>query len=129
MQVVAASLKKRIVEVVQSFPFTRIHIIFEDSKRDRKIIRQQFGDLMLEEAGAQIEVNFYFMPKCANEPILEVADFIANEVGNHCRRSFAGEHASSPFFQEIFERQPQERVSFMLVEEARVNPNALLALV
>src|SRR5260370_1104252 len=85
MRFVVDILKPRIVEVLKWMPFTSIVIIFEDNPRANRLIEKYFVDVHFQVDGKDIPAEFYFMPKSSGNPALEVADFIANAIGNQAR--------------------------------------------
>jgi hypothetical protein len=118
MRFVVDILKLRIVNVLKWMPFTSIVIIFEDNPRANRLIEQYFGNVRFQVDGNDIPAEFYFMPKSSGDPALEVADFIANAIGNQAR--FKQVDKMSGFrkdFQAIFHDIDRKLTSFMGIEE------------
>ena len=61
--------------------------IFEANQRANKLVQRYFGDFRVTADDKEVPVDWYFMPKSAREPALEVADFIANAIGGHARHT------------------------------------------
>jgi hypothetical protein len=87
MRIIVETLKHRVVDVAKYSPFRSMAVIFENNERANALIEAYFGDFRLEENATPLPVDFYFMPKSANEPLLEVAGFVANAIGGHVRRN------------------------------------------
>jgi len=75
MRIVLESLKKRIADVTHSSPFRSMAVVFEDNPRAHSFVESYFGDFRVEKSGEKLPIEFYFMPKRAMFPALEVADF------------------------------------------------------
>ena len=74
-------LKERINAVLRYTWATDVIVIFEHTERLEKVIAAHFGDYSPHQFGRVLSCNFYFMPKSANDPGLEVADFVVNACG------------------------------------------------
>src|SRR5258707_15196577 len=130
MRFVVDILKPRIVEVLKWMPFTSIVIIFEDNPRANRLIEKYFVDVHFQVDGKDIPAEFYFMPKSSGNPALEVADFIANAIGNQAR--FKQVDKMPGFrkdFQAIFHDIDPKLASFMGIERVEITaphhqPNA-----
>jgi hypothetical protein len=123
MRLVVESLKRRVVDVAKWCPFRSVAIVFEDNPRANGLIEEYFGDFGIEENGTPIPVDFYFMPKNANEPGLEVADFVANAVGSQIRHcSVDGRPGFRKDFQAVFHNIDRRLVSFMNIERTERPP-------
>jgi hypothetical protein len=116
---IAGVLKNRIVDIAWWTRFSEVNVIFEASERADRHIEAAFQDFRLEEGGAQIPVECYFMPKAAHDPALEVADFIMHAVGRQARRRIEGKEGFAPDFAAVFHGQDPKRGSFMDVSEVR----------
>jgi hypothetical protein len=116
---IAGALKNRIVDIARWTRFSEVNVIFEASERADRHIEAAFQDFRLEEGGAQIPVECYFMLKAAHDPALEVADFIMHAVGRQARRRIEGKEGFAPDFVAVFHGQDSKRVSFMDISEVR----------
>ena len=124
MQIVLESLKLRIVDVARYSPFRSIVVVFEDNPRTNSLTERYFGDFQLEEDGKPLPVVCNFMPKSANFPGLEVADFIANTIGGHARRNLVeGEKGFGKDFQAIFHSVDRRLASFVGIESVEFKPS------
>jgi hypothetical protein len=124
MRIIASTLKQLILDIARWTPFTEVKVIFEASRRADFLIQDAFADFGLEENGKPIPVECYFMPKAANDPCLEVADFIMHAVGRQARRRVEGRDGFTPDFAAVFHGQDPKRVSFIEVSEVRVSSGA-----
>jgi hypothetical protein len=122
VNIIAETLKRRILDIARWKPFSELHVIFEASGRADQLIEQAFGDFRLEENGRPIHVECYFMPKAVNDPALEVADFVMHAVGRQARRRIEGREGFAPDFEAVFHNQDPKRVSFIDVAEVRRTP-------
>lgn len=127
MRIVLEALKMRIIEVARYSAFRKMAVIFEDSPRANSLVEGYFGDFRLKCDGEDIPVDCYFMSKKAHDPALEVADFVANAVGGHARRSLNKHGGFRKDFQAIFHEVDRRLVSFLGIEKVELNtqdPNA-----
>jgi hypothetical protein len=111
-------LKKQIVDIASHSPFRSLAVVFESSQRADPLIEELFGVLELEENGAPIPVNHYFMPKAAGEPALEVADFIVNSAASETRKRLKGHAGMAKDFADVFDQVPDAYRRFMMIETA-----------
>lgn len=93
---IAGVLKNRILDIAKWTRFTEVNIVFESSDRADRHIEDAVGDFRLDENGAPIPVECYFMPKAVHDPALEVADFIMHAVGRQARRKLEGRDGFAP---------------------------------
>lgn len=121
MRIIASTLKQRIVDIVRWTACTEVNVIFEASQRADTLIQDEFADFNLEENGNPVPVECYFMPKAANDPGLEVADFVMHAVGRQARRRVEGRDGFAPDFAAVFHGQDRKRVSFIEVSEVIVS--------
>jgi hypothetical protein len=121
MRLVVESLKQRIVSVAKWMSFKSIAVIFEDNPRANGLIAAYFGDTSFRLNSKELPTNFYFLPKSAHDPALEVADFIANAIGGHVRRTFVDKRDQfGQDFRAIFHNIDPRGVSFMGIERVDV---------
>ena len=116
---IARVLQKRMVDIAKWTPFQEVHFVFESSDRADRLTEEAFGDFRLEENGAPIPVECYFMAKRARDPALEVADFVMHAVGRQARRRVEGRAGFAPDFAAVFHGIDQKLVSFMEVDEVK----------
>ena len=88
-------------------------MIFESSNRADRLIEDAFGDFSLREDGQPVPVECYFMPKSAEDPALEVADFVMHAVGRQARRKIEGRTGFAPDFQAVFHFMERKLTSFV----------------
>lgn len=115
MSSIAGVLKSRIVDIARWTAFKELKVIFEASERADKRIEDAFQDFRIEENGQPLPVECYFMPKCAAEPALEVADFVMHAVQTQVRRKLKGLEGFSRDFQAVFHSVDRKLISFMEV--------------
>lgn len=120
IDIIAGVLKNRIVDIARWTPFSDINVVFEASKRADPMIEKAFGDFRIEEGGKPVPVECFFMPKAANDPALEVADFIMHAIGRQARRRLDGKQEFAPDFAAVFHNQDPKRVSFIDIEAAEI---------
>jgi len=113
-------LGNRIAEVASHMAFREIAIIFEASSRTDRLIEDAFSDFELNEDGNLVPTSFFFMPKSAAEPALEVADFVMHAVGGQARRELNGKKRFGRDFQSIFHCVDSKLTSFMRVTEVQL---------
>lgn len=119
-QIVAGTTLKRIEEIAMPYPLDSMALIFEESERGDKLVRQYFGSIRAEnDAIKPLPVHRCFMSKAAGEPGLEIADFIANTAGRHVRHALrVGTHDPSSLFKAIFHCVPKPLVSYIEITAA-----------
>lgn len=122
LPIIASTLKNRIIDVAKWMPFKEVNVIFESSDRANRQIEDAFGDFRVEENGAPLPVECYFMPKAVHDPALEVADFIMHAVGRQARRRIEGKDGFAPDFAAVFHSVDRKLVSFMEVSGVERRP-------
>jgi len=113
LDVVAEVVKRRIIEVAKWTPFRAVKVIFESSDRANCLIEAAFGQFQIEEDGRPIPVECYFMPKSANDPALEVADFVMHAVWGQARRTMANRAGYGRDFMAVFHGVDPRLTSYM----------------
>lgn len=123
MQIVIDTLKQRIVDVAQYWPLQSVTIVFEENPRADPYVYAYFGDVRYRVNESEIPTNCYRMPKSAKEPALEIADFIANAVGGHARRTMVQKRDGfGKDFRAIFHSVDRRLVSFMGLDRVEAIP-------
>jgi hypothetical protein len=92
-------------------------LIFESSERGDPLVRQHFGELGLLEEGRRIATEHCFMPKSANEPGLELADFVASTAGTQARFYHRGKTGFAKDYQVVFHQFPPPFLQFFHIAE------------
>jgi hypothetical protein len=92
-QALLPTLQNRLNGLLSRCWVTDVAVIFEHSERLEKAIKLEFGGFCPQQFGRILPWTPCFMPKWANEPALEVADFVAHTVGSQARKNFDQGHA------------------------------------
>jgi hypothetical protein len=111
IELVAKALLNRIADVGQWTQLALMAVIFESSKRADPLLQAALADLRLEVDGARTPIEVFFMPKSANDPALEVADFIVHTAGGQARRKLGGKAGFRLDYQAIFQSVDRKLVS------------------
>ncbi len=77
----------RINEIVGRTLCREVKVIFEASERADPLIEEAFENLQARRGRKDIRTQCYFMPQDANDPGLEVADFVMQAVGGRTRQN------------------------------------------
>jgi hypothetical protein len=113
-QILLLSLQNRLNYLLQRVWVTDVIVIFEHSERLERAITRGFGDFVPHQFDRVLDLTLCFMPKAANEPSLEVADFVANAIGQEARRHHRND--SGEFqrknFQAVFHNKRNTIISF-----------------
>lgn len=115
-------LKERINAVLRYTWAIEVMVIFEHTGRLEKAIATHFSDYNPHQYGRVLPCEFYFMPKSANDPGLEVADFVANACGTQAAR-FARRVDPPSFgldFQAVFHSADTHLDSYIHIEHMTV---------
>jgi hypothetical protein len=105
---VMGQLAKEIEAIAALVPCRRVWIILESSDRADPVVKRCFGQLASIVTAQALPVEHWFMPKSANEPGLEVADFIVSAAGSEVQRRLRGKSGHAPDFNDVFCRLPSE---------------------
>jgi hypothetical protein len=117
MAAVMGTLKQQIARLVAATPCTQVALIFESSERGDPLVRQYFGELGLMEEERPIPIEHCFMPKSANEPGLEIADFIANAAGTQTRFYHQERKKFALDYEAVFHQFPPPGSQFTLITD------------
>jgi hypothetical protein len=82
--------------------------LLESSDRADPVVKRCFDQLTSPDAAGSIQVEYCFMPKSANEPGLEVADFVVSAAGSRVQRRLRGKSGLARDFNDVFGRLPSE---------------------
>lgn len=115
MQPALELLKRNIVKLAAYTPLNSMALIFESSTRANALLQRYFGELSIRENGRPTAVEHCLLPKRANEPGLEAADFIANIAGNMARWRLSGRSGFPRDFQAAFHGVPDSHYRYMHV--------------
>jgi len=124
---IAKVLQARIVDIARWTEFDSLAVIFESSQRADRMIEEAFQGFALEEGGAPIPVECYFMRREHGEPALEVADFVMHAVGRQARQNLKKRGDFVPDFCATFHSVDQKLTSFMEVASVTRNEDASAA--
>jgi hypothetical protein len=114
--IVLRALCQRIVDVARWTPFQSMALIFEANPRSKRLLQSAFRDLTLEADGKKLSVGFYYMPKSAGDPALEVADFVANTIAGHARAHLVERRSGfRKDFQAVFQSVGPKLASFFAI--------------
>jgi len=100
----------------------------ESSDRADPVVKRCFGQLTSLNAVRAIHVEHCFMPKSANEPGLEVADFVVSAAGSQIQRRLRGKTGHAPDFNDVFGRLPVEGARYREVARVTVHPNGWVSI-
>jgi len=121
VQTIAGVLSARIAHIARWTRFSEIKVILESSHRADRLIVEAFQGITLQEDGKTLPLDFYFMPKSAADPALEVADFIMHAVGRQARHQLSGKAGFTLDFAAVFHSTDSKRVSFLNVSSVVTN--------
>ena len=126
LQVMAPCLIQRIIEILNWTPAQSVSIIFESNERNNAEILRYFSNITIGEEGNNIPIELYFMPKSANEPGLEIADFIMHSVHGLARnRAEGGDGYHRLDFKSAFQSVGPKLASFMLMDKITYTPHSI----
>jgi hypothetical protein len=122
----ALCLIERLRKVSNDMSFDEIYLIMESSKRGDKFaerylvnhpFKKQWGGGVID-----VKFNYFFMPKSANEPGMEVADFIMHSVSGRTRARLNGENAPKrKDFNVTFPGSKPNLQSFLEIDMVKIN--------
>lgn len=115
-QPVYEMLKTYVGEAAEASHCDSVALIFESSKRGDRVLQTEFGPFIAKRQGVELPVEYCVMPKSANEPGLEVADFVANAVGGMARRMMDGSRKFGADFCAIFHGAPAQTRRYIHID-------------
>jgi len=122
LDAIAPILVKRLLEIMNRTDAPGLTVIFESSERANSIIERHFSAITINESGANVPIEWGFMPKSVGEPALEVADFIMHSVHGLAYDELAGCNGyQRRDFRSVFQRKNPNLSSFMLMEAVIAN--------
>jgi hypothetical protein len=122
VQAIARVLGNRIADIAKWIPFDEIKVVIESSERADHLLEEAFQGMSLQMDGKPAPLDFYFMPKAAADPALEVADFVMHATGRQARRQLAGKAGFAPDFAAVFQSVDSKLVSFLNVSSVVADP-------
>lgn len=117
MAAVMGMLKEHIARITSVLPCSAVALIFESSERGDPLVQRYFGELNLTENGTQLPTEHCFMPKSANEPALEIADFIVNAAGTQARFRHKDKEDFAKDYQAVFHQFPAPFSQFFHIQQ------------
>lgn len=115
-------IKKYVVEVARTYKTRKIYLIFEEAIHLKEMIQQNFSDDTLLIDGQSIPCEGLFMPKSANHPFLEMADWIAYCVSRQLRFRRIDPKGVLPEFRSAYQSTDLGRAKYMQIDA--VHPSA-----
>jgi hypothetical protein len=128
LDVVAPVLVRRILDLFKWTDAPSLVVVFESSQRTNSMIQRHFAGIKIDEHGGDLPIEWCFMPKQANEPALEVADFIMHAVHGLAWDEVEGRNRyARRDFRAIFQRKNPRLSSFILIEDVRPDTSRMSA--
>ena len=109
-------------------PSKRLWLILESSERADPVVKRCFGQLTPLDAAAAIHVEHCFMPKSANEPGLEIADFVVSAAVSEVQRRLRGKTGHAPDFNDVFGRLPAEGARYREITQVTVHADGRVSI-
>jgi hypothetical protein len=104
MTAVVESIRSHLHDIVCVVRCSSVAIVVESSQRADPLLRERFNPIEVSRGGKEIPVEYCLMPKSANEPELEIADFIVSTSGSMARQRHSGRDGFPPDFTDVFMR-------------------------
>jgi hypothetical protein len=121
MATMRGTLLNRIEAIVGTTMCEEVRLVFESSQRVNKLIEATFQDFDLRRGEKSIPWEGSFMPKSAEAPALEVADFVMHAVGRQARTNSSAQQTMLPDFDAVFAAVEPRLRSYMEVGKVTVN--------
>lgn len=111
--VVAAMFYQRLKNLIRKIPFSDIILVFEDSQRGNRKVRDYFERYHFERTDSlglkkRVSIRKATMKKNEREPGLELADFVAHTAGASVKARLAGKRTKEnerKDFEAVFKKQ------------------------
>lgn len=87
IDVVLHILGRRIQELAERVPLSSAAVIFEHSQRAKNLIERYFTGFVVAKDGHTVPTDLLWMAKSANQPGMEVADFVMHAVHRQERKA------------------------------------------
>jgi hypothetical protein len=111
---IAVALLNNAAKIAGQHLFDSIGFIFESSDRTEPAIRKAFSRFGLrQEDGRPLRIDYFFLPKSAQDPGLEVADFIMHAAGGQIRKDRENRNGFRKDFEAVFRSVPRKMVEFI----------------
>jgi hypothetical protein len=111
---VAVAFLNKAAKIAEHHLFDSLGFIFESSDRTNSAIRKAFSRFGLRrEDGTPLPIDCLFLPKTAQDPGLEVADFIMHAAGGQMRKDREERKGFRKDFEAVFRSVPRKMVEFL----------------
>jgi hypothetical protein len=124
---VMGQLQKEIAFVAAALRCKRVWIIIESSQRADEIVQACFSQLRPIDGSPSLPLVKSLMPKIANEPGLEIADFIVSAAGSEVQHRLRGKAGHAADFADVFCRLPALGCRYREVSHVAVDENGLVS--
>jgi len=121
VELVSKALLNRIADVAKWTQFGQLAVVIESSERADPLLQAALKDLRLEDDGKVIPAQIYFMPKSAQEPALEVADFLAHTAGAQAKWRVDGKSGFRRDYKAMFQSVDPKLVSRFDIDLVKKN--------
>jgi hypothetical protein len=102
LKIICSSVMYRIGDIATVSQPTQVALIIERSERlERNIVFETSGWTM-GNGEVEFKPQTFLLPKSANNPLLEVADFVIHTAGSHIRRRFNGRYEVGRDYEAVF---------------------------
>ena len=111
---IAIAFLNNAAKIAAQHLFDSLGFIFESSERTEAAIRKAFSRFGLRrEDGRPLKIDYLFLPKSAQDPGLEVADFIMHAAGGQIRKDREDRKGFRKDFEAVFRSVPRKMVEFL----------------
>ena len=117
IEAVAITLLNQATRIAAQYLFDSIGFIFEVSDRTEAAVGRAFTRFgFKDEFDKPIRIYWNFLPKAAQEPGLEVADFVVQAAGGQVRHKYSGLEGFRRDFSAVFQGLPPNMIQFLEIE-------------